>query len=143
MTAKEYLGQYLRLKHSIHDLMEERQRWQNLALRITPSYSADPKASGTGAGRIQTSIEQIEEWELQLSAKIEEQLKIRKEIERTISLVGNQDYQTLLRMRYIMGYIWERIAEEMHYGSKWIFKMHRKALDAFEKAVERDLNSVI
>lgn len=131
------------MKHKIRDLLEERQRWEDLALRITPSYSSVAVSSSAGAGRIVTSVEQIEEWERKLDEQLSEQLRIRKEIEEAVSAVENPDCQTLLRMRYILGYDWEKIAEEMHYTVRWTMKMHRKALEAFEKDMERHSERVL
>lgn len=143
MTAQEYLRQYQQMKHRIRDLLEERQRWENLALRITPSYSSVVVSASAGAGKIATSIEQIEEWECKLDEQISEQLRIRKEIEEAVSRIENGDYQTLLRLRYILGYGWDRIAEEMHYTVRWTMKMHLKALDAFKEDMERHAPTVI
>ena len=132
MTAQEYLRQYQRMRSRVRDLLEERQRWEDLALRITPSYASVVVSASAGAGRIATSIEQIEEWETKLDEQISEQLRLRKEIESVVAAVKNDDYQSLLHLRYIMGYTWERVAEEMHYTTQWVYVMHKKALEAVE-----------
>ena len=143
MTAQEYLEQHIQLKKDIKRLMEERQRWEDLALKITPSYSDTPVSGSAGTGKIQTAIEQIEEWEAELDRMISEQLKLRKEIEITISKVKTKEYQTLLRLRYINGFTWERVSEEMHYGYQWTHKLHRRALEEVEQAIESDCRSVV
>ena len=143
MTAQEYLEQYLRSDHSIRDLLEERQRWEALALRITPSYGPVTAGNKSGGSKIQTSVEQIEEWEQRLDEAIDRHLELREEIERIIGSVKNGEHRTLLRKRYILGHTWERIAEEMHYGTQWVFKMHKKALESVKEAIESDTGNVI
>lgn len=143
MTAQDYLEQYSEIKRDIKRLMEERQRWEDLALKITPNYSDTPVSGSAGAGKIQTAIEQIEEWESELDRMISEQLKLRKEIEATISKVKTKEYQTLLRLRYINGFTWERVSEEMHYGYQWTHKLHRRALEEMQEAMESDYHSMV
>ena len=143
MTAQEYLEQYLRSDHSIRDLLEERQRWEALALRITPSYGPVTAGNKSGVGRIQTSVEQIEEWEQRLDEAVARQIALRAEIEKAIGSVENGDCRTLLWKRYILGHTWERIAEEMHYSLQWVFKLHKKALDSVKEAIKSDTDPVI
>ena len=59
MTAKEYLWQYGQLKREVLRLLEERQRWVDLATRITPIYSNTPKGGQSGDGKIPAAVEKI------------------------------------------------------------------------------------
>lgn len=136
--TQEYLEQYAGLKYEIRQLLEEQQRWRDLATRITPSYSPAPVRASGGAGKIQNAVEQIEEWEEALTKKISEQLAMRKEIETVLERVKVPEYRMLLKLRYINGYTWERVADETGYTRRHVLKMHIKALEAF-KAVKDDI----
>jgi len=46
-----------------------------------------------------------------------------------IRAIDNLEYQTLLELRYLCFYSWEKIAVEMDYDLRYMHKLHRKALE--------------
>lgn len=128
MTAKEYLHQYGQLKREVLRLIDERQRWVDLATKITPTYSDAPKGGQSSAGKIPAAVERIAEQEEKIDAKIAELTKLQGEIEKLLNEVKNPDYRLLLELRYLQGLTWEQIAERMHYSWRHIVRLHGKAL---------------
>jgi RNA polymerase sigma factor (sigma-70 family) len=128
MTAKEYLRQYGQLKREVLRLIDERQRWVDLATRITPSYSDAPKGGQSGDGKIPAAVEKIVEQERRIDAKIAEMAKLLDEIEKLLGEVGNPDYRLLLELRYLQGLTWEQIAERMRYSRRHVIRLHGSAL---------------
>ena len=128
MTAKEYLRQYGQIEREIERLLEERQRWVDLATRITPAYSDAPKGGQSGDGKIPAAVERIAEQEEKIDAKIAELTKLLDEIEKLLGEVRNSNYRLLLELRYLQGLTWEQIAEKMHYSWRHIIRLHGKAL---------------
>lgn len=128
MTAKEYLRQYVQIEREIGRLLEERQRWIDLATRITPAYSDAPKGGQSGNGKIPAAVERIAEQEEKIDAKIAELVGLQREIERLLNEVKNPDYRLLLELRYLQEMTWEQIAERMHYSWRHIVRLHGKAL---------------
>lgn len=124
MTVKEYLQQYTRLNREIDRLMEEKKRWEDLALKVAPGYDG---SSGSGTGRIQ-AVEQIAEWEQRIDQKVDQLVALREEIERMVSEIDNRTQQEILLRRYISGQKWERIALEMHLEYRWVLRLHGRAL---------------
>ena len=43
----------------------------------------------------------------------------------------DDEYQTLLILRYLQLMNWEEISKEMHYSKRWLYKMHGTALVLF------------
>ena len=78
--------------------------------------------------------------------------KITQEVNRLVDLksrmidmihkLDSVDYQSVLELRYISYYTWEQIAAEMHYSLRWIYQLHGKALQAFEKIMESGKSAV-
>ena len=128
MTAKEYLRQYGQIEREIERLLDERQRWVDLATRITPAYSDAPAGGSGGDGKIPAAVEKIVEQERRIDAKIAEMTKLLDEIEKLLGEVGNPDYRLLLELRYLQGLTWEQIAKKMHYSWRHIIRLHGKAL---------------
>lgn len=138
MTVKEYLQQYTRLDREINHLLEEQQRWKDLALRVTPGYEGAVSAGSPDGNRIPTAVERIAEWEEKINRKVDQLVELREEIEGMIGKLKSADFQTLLRLRYINGYTWERIAVEMHYSYQWVCKLHGRALLQLKQVIESD-----
>ena len=64
---------------------------------------------------------------------IEQTKREKQDTLDSINSVENRQLNTLLRLRYIQGYTWERIADEMYFSYKHIMRLHKKALKAIEE----------
>lgn len=138
MTAKEYLRQYGQLEREIKYMLEERQRWVDLATRITPAYAVVPGNKGGSDEKIPAAVEQIIHWEKELEQKAETLIALRLGIEKLLSSLENPDHRMLLRLRYIQELTWERVAEEMHYSYQWVCILHGRALQAVKELILLD-----
>ena len=128
MTAKEYLRQYVQIEREIGRLLEERQRWVDLATRITPVYSDTPVSGQSGDWKIPAAVERIAEQEEKIDAKISELVERRAEIERTVKQVEDVRQREILNRRYLYGQKWEKIAEDMCLDYRWVLRLHGRAL---------------
>lgn len=140
MTAKEYLRQYGQIEREIERLLEERQRWIDLATRITPAYSNAPAGSRNSDGKIPAAVEQIIRWEDELGHRVKALITLRQEIDGVLKRLENPDYRTVLQLRYIRGMTWEKVAEEMHYSYQWVCILHGRALQALKEYITVDSN---
>lgn len=59
---------------------------------------------------------------------ISELYRVKKEILDTVEGMENGVYRQLLILRYIRFFTWERIAEEMGYDIRWVYRLHGRAL---------------
>ena len=116
MTAKEYLRQLSRKDARINALIERQQRYRELAQRRTAVYRDIP-----GGGKNL-------DLEREIARRIDEYVDLTREIDAGIDSVGDDRYRDVLRYRYINEWSWERIAQEMHFDVKWLYKMHGRAL---------------
>lgn len=142
MTAKEYLRQYGQIEREIERLLEERQRWVDLATRITPAYSDTPKGGQSGDGKIPAAVEKIVEQERRIDARFRELMAVLDDIEGKIAGLEDERQREILRRRYIAGQKWEEIAREMHYGYQWVCKLHGRALLKIKEAIKSDIEAI-
>ena len=131
MTNQEkklWLMQYRGILDDIDDLIRERKTWKDRAERITAQISGMPGGGGDERGG-EEAILQIAE----ISAEIDRQTVAararRREIRTCIGRLKDQRLRRLLRLRYIDGHSFDRIADEMHYSWRWVLKLHGQALD--------------
>jgi len=136
MTAKEYL-------QSIHNIQKRIDRLENLRQSIRADlYSIGSPAGHMDADKVQTSISgdkmiklvaKVDKIERDIISEIDRLTIIKGRMLRQIERVPNENYRQLLYDRYILCQRWEKIALDRDTGVRWIYRMHGKALNAFEK----------
>lgn len=136
---RTYLGQYRQLDAKITRLLEEQRLWREKAMRMTPVLTPAPGGKG-GGGPIEGPMEKVITIEGDINAAIDALIDLRREIQGAIEKVPDENLQLLLTYRYIDGLSFEKIAEKLHYGYQWVYKLHRKALDALtlQEAMESE-----
>lgn len=109
-------------------LMGEIAQWRSLAEKVSPTLSSLPKGGG-GPGRMISAVEHINALEAELADQIVERVTIRREIGQAIDRVQDERLSRLLRLRYIDGMTWEKIAVQMDMTYQWVCKLHGKSLE--------------
>lgn len=131
MTPKEYLSQYGWIERNIRRLEEEKERWQQRALHITPSWS-DAPGGGSGEDKIQTAVEKACIIEDKIVAEIDRLVDLRQKIMTVITAVPDPAQRELLERRYIQLQSLERIAVEMNYSYVHVKRLHGWALQRIQ-----------
>lgn len=124
---KEFLSRYLEILAEEKDIREEIAYWESKAQKVTASWSAVP-SGGKGSDKVQMGAIKVAELRESLMDKINQLAAVRIEIERAIGTVQDDTQRRLLRLRYIKGIGFNKIAEEMNYGERQIQRIHGKAL---------------
>ncbi len=137
---KKWLLEYRRLEQNIERDMEELQRLESRAEKITSMVSDMPKGSQQGDS-LQRSVEKICELKVSLNQRIDAAVEKRKEIETVIETLEDKTLQLLLRYRYIDGMTWEQITVKMRYDYRWVLRLHGRALERL--TIESHIKSVI
>lgn len=133
MTAKEYLRQLARSNSRIDALIERQRRYRELAERRTAVYRDTPGGGRRCSSSVEECAVKIIDLEREIDRRIDEYVDLTREIETAIDKVGDDRYRDILRYRYINGWSWERIAQEMHYDRRQITRLHGLALLEIEK----------
>ena len=124
-----YLSRYRRLNARIDRLLEEKSRWRERALKITPTLSQAPGGGGNGSGSpIERPMDKVLEIETEVDKEIDELQIVRQEIKETLNQLDDENLKLLMEYRYIDGMTWERIAVKMNYSYMQICRLHGKAL---------------
>lgn len=126
MTAKEYLSQGWLLDQRIDARIAERER---LMAKVTAARS--PSLSGMPRGGKHDwtdAVDRAADLSAEIDADIKELCRLKREIGETIDRVDDYKCRTLLELRYRNYYTWERIAEELHYEVRQVYRLHGEAL---------------
>lgn len=137
-----YLNQYRIMHIEIDQITKELQRWQDLATRISPSYSDMPH--GGGSDRVQTAAVEVAELTDKLNRKLHQAIMVQENIKKLLESLDDIKLRQLMSYRYINGMRWEEIAVRMDFNYRWVLRLHRKALNQIsEQAIESHIKTVI
>lgn len=125
---KEYLKSYQRAVKREQEILDEIQR-----LRADKLFPATVGETGP-----EENYSDLEEFTEIIDGQIEllkserlEKIKIYTDIEARIKAMDNEDEQTLLRLRYIIGLSWEEVAVAIGYSWRQTHRIHGDALRNF------------
>lgn len=65
----------------------------------------------------------------EINRDIDRLVDLKREIVTVIKAIENPEYQTLLEKRYLCFLTWEKIAVDMGYDLRWLYRIHKRALD--------------
>lgn len=137
-----YLNQYRIMHIEIDQITKDLQRWQDLATRISPSYSDMPH--GGGSDRVQTAAVEVAELTDKLNQKLHQAIMVQENIKKLLESLDDIKLRQLMFYRYINGMRWEEIAVRMDFNYRWVLRLHRKALNQIsEQAIESHIKTVI
>ena len=126
----------------IDQITKELQRWQDLATRISPSYSDMPH--GGGSDKVQTAAVEVAELTDKLNQKLHQAIMVQENIKKLLESLDDIKLRQLMSYRYINGMRWEEIAVRMDFNYRWVLRLHRKALNQIsEQGIESHIKTVI
>lgn len=82
------------------------------------------------------AIAELEELKVKYDEMLEKYLRLRKQASLIIDHIEDHRFQNVLRLRYCAGKTYESIAEELHYSTDHIKRLHRDALDKFGEVMD-------
>lgn len=129
MTAKEYLGQAYRLDQRINSKLEQVMSLRELTTKATATMSDMPGGGSRNVYKMQDIIGKIVDLENEINADIDQLVDLKREMVAVIKAVKNPEFQTLLELRYLCFKTWEQIAVDMDYDIRWLYRMHKRALE--------------
>lgn len=139
MTAKEYLSQAYRIDQRINSKLEQVGSLRALATKATATISNTPPSGSRDIQPMEGIIVKIFALENEINTDIDALVDLKREIVGVIKSIENPEYQTLLELRYLCFFSWEKVAVEMDYDLRYLHKLHGKALaqcEAYIPAVE-------
>ena len=127
MTKKEFLNQYRNIEIIIGSKLDELAKTRERAEKTTQTLSPD-KVKSESSGGIEVSIEKIIGLEMEIAKEIESLNIVRVKIEKAISSINDYGLESILRLHYINGMSWEKVAVKMNYSYRHTTRLHGIAL---------------
>lgn len=124
---KAYLLRYRTADAEINDMLREKERIMSRLTRMTSSISGMPHGGGE-SDKLTDGVGKLVELDKEIDARVDGLVELRREIEGKISALDSDMQRRLLKLRYIDGMTWERVAVEMGYERRQICRIHGYAL---------------
>ena len=138
MTAKEYLEQLDNLNRQIAFDLKELEYWREMSTTITgSSFEEKYNPNRSGETPFVKCIVKIKEIEDKISKEKAEAEEKKYQILDSICLINNIDYRNILVMRYLKHNTWNQISSEMNFTQRWLYRLHKKALNELEKIIKK------
>lgn len=137
MTAKEYLLQPSRLKEEIREDIDNLADMRAIVGKVTRELSFTAgRCPSKDPHSFETHMLDITEEERKIWEKEERLKELLLEVLAVINQVKNSKKRRLLKMRYIQGLTWSRIAAELYIGERYVYDLHLAALQDFAEILK-------
>lgn len=122
---KMTLRQYRHLLKEIRELEREKRH-------VLDRYLAPPQPTGMPGAhddgdRIGNVVAKRDKYQRLIDAKLDELIDLRRDIEQAIAELPSED-RRLIRLRYIEGWSWVRVADALHYSVRQVLRHHGRIL---------------
>lgn len=133
MTTKEYLVQIKRMEKIIDNKLSELYRLRQLVSSISISTDGERVMSSGSMDKMGDSVAKIVDLEYSVAGTISQYTELRQKIISQIDSLKNYEYYSVLFSRYVSNNEFWKIADEMGYSERQVFRIHGNALKEFEK----------
>ena len=127
---KEYLLSYKKYRQQA-DRLEEQLKEVKIG-SIFPKHMLSDMPNAKNKKDLSDYIVQCEELENRIIISRKRAIERFSEVQRQIELLEDENEKTVLTLRYLRNYNWEKICEWVMYSWKQVHRIHLKALQNFE-----------
>lgn len=132
-TKKEYLQSY---RYAVIAETQIKEEIDQLRMdKMFPGLVQDGMPHGSGGSDLSAYAAKLDELLIELKDQMDKRIQLRREIVKKIESMDSETEKAVLRYRYIHMLKWEEIKERLHMTSlRYVFKIHGRALNNFEKS---------
>lgn len=133
MRAKELLNSITNMQKQINNKREKIVLLREMATSTSPNLSGMPHAPRSCTSPMANTVCKIAD----LEQEIKDLEKTRQQAIDVLSGIEDVELYTVLIKRYVQDKAWIDVAIEMYYGRSKVFNLHRAAIDALDKVLEK------
>lgn len=135
MTVKEYLSQYLTMVKTIDTDSEKLCNLCDLVLKITASTCDNNiNTSIHDSDKIGRIVPDIIDLTNKIKLNNQKLIAIYYDISEIIDTVNDVESRQVLIKHYIGGKTFSKIADDLDCSERWVYKIHKKALELLKKS---------
>ena len=137
MTAKEFLGGIAELEKEI---VRKKQRCKTLR-DVATNTSVNNSSENIQKSKEKSPLENIMVKIIDLDREIEADegtlVDLKAELWEQLDKLADETQKRILWLRYVNRKSWRHIASEVHFTSRYVFKLHIKAIEELERILKK------
>lgn len=130
MNAKQWLGRVQYIDRRIEAKAEQAMR---IRARLEGRRAILSDMPRGGSGDWTDALANLIALEQEIDQEIDGLIIARREIVKTIDALPDERMRTLLELRYLNGWGWQRVADALHYDRRSVTNLHCAALQLVDK----------
>lgn len=134
-AVKAYLSRYSDLNESIDAKRKQVEKLRERAQTVSGGNS-NGVHNTLPYDKIGEITAKIVDLEREIIAEIDRSVDVQREIREVISAVPTERLRTILEKRYLNCMSFNKIAEELHYSYKQLYRLHKRALSEIKDVLE-------
>lgn len=140
IDAHEYLSMVPLYDANIENLLEELQRLNDLALKITSTMGGEAVSGTRAQDKLGDAVAKLVDYADEISETVSQYREKKREISATIQKIENADQAKVLHKLYFENKQWKTIAKEMHMTERNAQYIRDDALRSVNRILRRMQN---
>lgn len=137
MEAKEYLKGIKKADTIINEKLKELDQLRGMRYKVTQTLKPVMVSGGGTHGGFTDASDSLIDLEREIDRDIDRFVDLKREAGSLLAQLENPLHYQVLHRRYIMGETFEQIATEINYTYRWVCIIHGRALEAFQKVLDK------
>lgn len=135
-SAKAFFQKLPNIDRQITTLLEELEKQQAIAEKVTASLSSEGHGSGGVSRSLESSVEKIVKIRAELAAKVAELTEMTNTAYKILNLIPDEKERDCLKNRYILGKTWEQVADAFGMTYQGVCILHGRALQTADEQIK-------
>lgn len=137
-SARRYLSMIGQCDARIESKIAECEALYEMITRITPTLKQDVVSGGGSQDKIGSAVAKIVDLQEEINKEIDKYVDLKREASALLEKLENPLHYQVLHKFYILGESFEQIAIEIRYTYRWVHILHGRALQAFQKVLDKE-----
>ena len=140
IDAKEYLKSIESQNTIINGMLKERDQLEAMRYRITQELKQVMVSGGGSHGGFTDASDRLLDFEREIDREVDRLVDLKREAGAMLKQLENPKHYDVLHRHYILFQSFEQIAVDIGYTYRNVCYLHGRALQAFQKVLDRHGN---
>lgn len=138
MTAKEYLNRLIVLDNEITHKQQRLETLRDVAINTSPEYGGDAVQRTREKNPLENIMAKIIDLDREIDADIDALVDLKAEVWEKLDKLKDEIQKRILWLHYSERLSWTKVAAEMNFTTRYVYIIHRAALDELDKILKQD-----
>ena len=137
MTAKEYLSRISELENMIVRKKYRCRTFRDIATNTTVNNRGDAIQKSKVKSPLENIMVKVIDLEREIEAEEARLVDLKAEVWEQLDKLTDETQKRILWLRYVNRKSWRHIATEVHFTSRYVYKLHIKAIEELERILKK------